>query len=132
MKTSKLKSILTFILLAAVTFTACKKDDPAPKSTIEGSWAGKYGSGNSEPVSAYNFNILPNGILQATTTEKVVVGVGTWKLEAGAFYGIYTYNNSNYTYNLAGKYNQAANTISGSWGKGQTDPSEGKFILNKQ
>ena len=132
MKTSQLKSIFAFLLLAAVTFTSCKKDDPAPKDPIVGSWIGKYGVGNSAPSNLFSFNILPNGVLQVRDANKAVIGTGTWKLEEQTFFGVYTYNNGGETYNLAAKYEQADNSITGSWGEGESGAAAGEFYLNKQ
>lgn len=131
MKTSKLKSIFAFLLLAAVTFTSCKKDTPAPKDPIVGSWVGKYGNGNSVPAAFFSFNILPNGIIHVRDFNKAVVGSGTWKLEDQTFYAVYSYGGGE-KYNLAAKYEAANGTIIGSWGEGETDAGAGDFFLNKE
>ena len=131
MKTSKLKSIFTFLLFAAVVFTSCKKDDPSPQDPIVGSWIGKYGSGNSEPSTFYSFNIMANGSWQVRLEDKTTIGSGTWKLEDGTFYGVYTYELGG-TYNVAGKYDAGAGTITGSWGEGETGTGDGEFFLNKE
>ena len=132
MKTSQLQSFFAFLLLAAVAFTSCKKDDPAPQDPIIGSWIGKYGTGNSTPLTFYSFNILPNGILQVRDFNKAVIGTGKWKLEEQTFYGVYTYQDGGDTYNLAAKYEVADGTIIGSWGEGETDAGAGEFYLNKE
>jgi hypothetical protein len=131
MKTSQLKSIFAFLLLAAITFTSCKKDDPAPQDPIVGSWIGKYSTGNVQPATFYSFNILPNGVLQIRDFNKAVIGSGTWKLEDQTFYGVYTYEGGD-TYNLAAKYEAADGTITGSWGEGETNADDGEFFLNKE
>ena len=131
MKTSQLKSIFAFLLLAAVTFTSCKKDDPTPQDPIVGSWVGKYSTGNNPLLGSYSFNILPNGVLQLRNSGKSIIGNGTWKLDGGTFYGVYTYTLGS-TYNLAGKYDEANGEITGSWGDGETNPDDGEFFLNKE
>ena len=131
MKTSQLKTIFSFLLLAAMSFSSCKKDDPAPKDPIAGSWVGKYGYGNDVPETFYSFVILPNGLWQIRADDKSILGTGTWKLEGINFSGVYTYTLGG-TYNVVAKYDAAAGTISGSWGSGASGPAEGAFYLNKE
>ena len=131
MKTSHLKSIFAILLLSAITFTSCKKDHPAPKDPILGSWVGKYSVGNVEPANFYRFNILPNGVLQITDKNKVVEGTGTWNLMNDNFTAVYTYDLGG-IYNLAAKYNKGAKTLIGDWGTGKTVAEDGKFFLNKE
>lgn len=132
MKTSQLKSIFAFLVLAVVTFTSCKKDAPEPSHPIVGSWLGKYGSGNSEPSAFFSFRILPNGVVQVRDEVNTVIGTGTWKLDETTFTCIYTYEQGGGTYNLAAKYDEVEGNIIGSWGEGEVDTSAGDFYLVKQ
>lgn len=133
MKTLSLKAILLVLFFTAFATTSCKKDKvQAPQPVIEGSWLGKYGSGNNTPNTFYSFNILPNGVLQIKAPNNGITGTGTWKLDGVNFKGVYTYSNSNETYNLAAKFDENAKTITGSWGEGDVSAGDGEFYLNKQ
>lgn len=133
MKTLSLKAILLVLFFTAFATTSCKKDKvQAPQPVIEGSWLGKYGSGNNTPNTFYSFNILPNGVLQIKAPNNGITGAGTWKLDGVNFKGVYTYSNSNETYNLAAKFDENAKTITGSWGEGDVSAGDGEFYLNKQ
>lgn len=132
MKTSQLKHILAFAIVAFFTFTSCKKDTPAPQDPIVGSWVGMYGSGGEDANTFYAFNIRANGVLEIKGQDNKVLGSGTWKLESGTFTGIYTYDNFGDVYNLAAKYDEAAGELNGSWGSGKVSPDDGDFFLKKQ
>jgi hypothetical protein len=138
MKALNIKTLIAVCLMATTTMISCKKDDkiepqqPAPVvKTIEGSWIGKYGSGNSEPDEFFAFNIKPNGVLEVKNENNVVTGSGTWKLEDGVFTGTYKYEGFAVKYNVASKYDEEAGTLTGSWGIGN-DTGSGEFYLNKQ
>lgn len=131
MKTMKLKSILSLLLLTAITFTACKKDKPGPppEETIVGSWVGKYGGhANVPPPHPFRFNILPNGVIELTDLNKKVEGTGTWKLTGNKITTIYKYG-KNY-YNFKGNYNVKDKKITGT--QGEDDDDQNTFFLNKE
>ncbi|RYY44475.1 MAG: hypothetical protein EOO06_18060 [Chitinophagaceae bacterium] len=131
MKALNLKSLIGLFMLTVVVFTSCKKDDPAPKDPIEGSWIGKYGSGNNPPAELFSFYIYGKGTWQVRDENKKPIGSGTWKIEDGVFYGVYTYDGGD-TYNVAAKYDAVAHTMSGSWGEGESGTGDGEFYLNKE
>ncbi|RYY67504.1 MAG: hypothetical protein EOO13_14485 [Chitinophagaceae bacterium] len=131
MKTPSLKLMVGFFMLAAVVFTSCKKDNPTPQDPIVGSWIGKYGVGNADMTLLYSFNIKGDGTWQVRKADKTPIGSGTWKLEGGTFYGVYTYDLGD-TYNVAAKYDEVAHTMTGSWGEGETGTGDGEFYLNKE
>jgi hypothetical protein len=132
-----LKKMSAIFLFAAFTFISCKKENVAPAPVpvhpaIEGSWLGKYGSGNNTPNSFYSFNILKGGLLEIKAQDNTVNGTGTWTLADGVFKAVYKYNASLAKYNVAGKYDEKAGTINGSWGAGEVNADDGEFFLNKQ
>jgi hypothetical protein len=138
MKSLNIKTLITVCLMATTTLISCKKDEkiepqqPAPVvKTIEGSWIGKYGSGNSEPNTFFAFNIKADGVLEIKNEDNEVTGTGTWKLEEGTFTGTYKYTGLFIKYNVAAKYESEAGTLTGSWGLGD-DTGSGEFYLNKQ
>ncbi len=133
MKALSLKAILPLLLFASIAITSCKKDPPpAPQPVIEGSWIGKYGVGIKAPSSFYAFNILPGGKLEIKSSNNTVKGQGTWTLDGVTFTGVYTYTNTNETYNLAAKFDETEKTLFGSWGEGQVSAADGEFYLNKE
>ena len=136
MKTLNVKMMLAVLFFAATAMVSCKKNNDdvvAPPAAIEGQWIGKYGSGGGEPTTFLGFNILPNGVLQVLKSDKSVSGTGTWVLDGEqVFKGIYKHNGASMKFNVAAKYDEAAKTITGSWGEGETVASEGDFFLNKQ
>lgn len=139
MKVLNIKTLIAVCLMATTTLISCKKDKeiipekPAPVvKTIEGSWIGKYGSGNNEPTTYYAFNIKANGLLEVKDANNEITGTGTWKLEENVFTGVYSYTATPiFKYSLAAKYDGEAGTVKGSWGIG-LDTGSGEFYLNKQ
>lgn len=136
MKTLNVKTMLALLFFAVTAMVACKKNNDdmvAPLAAIEGQWIGKYGSGANDPTTFLGFNILPNGVLQVLKADKTVSGTGTWVLQEGqTFKGIYKHNGALMKFNVAAKYDEAAQTITGSWGEGETVAADGEFYLNKQ
>lgn len=148
MKSLKIKQVLTICLLAATaTLMSCSKDnDPAPQQqnpppppppppvvkTIEGTWIGKYGSGNNEPNKFFGCNIKPNGAFEIINKDNVVTANGTWTLEDNNFKATYTYNEGiAIPFFLSAKYDEDAEKISGDWGEDENVGS-GTFYFDKQ
>ena len=132
MKTSQLKSFFAFLLLAAVTFTSCKKDDPQTQQSdpMVGIWDGKYAAGQGEPNTQYTFKLNANGTMQILDFDKTVLGSGTWSLNETTFTGKYTYELGG-NFSMVAKYDAAAKTLTGSWGEDQST-GDGTFFLKKQ
>jgi hypothetical protein len=139
MKSFKIKPALVVIALGTATLVSCKKEKtvvpeqqvPAAK-TIEGSWAGKYGSGNKEPNVYFAFNIKPQGVLEVKNEQGEITGSGTWKLtDEDIFEASYSYTqNLVVIYSLTAKYDKEAETLNGSWAP-SIGLGGGDFFLNK-
>ncbi|MBC7850332.1 MAG: hypothetical protein H7Y31_11380 [Chitinophagaceae bacterium] len=137
MKSLSLTIMAIAVLFAATTFVSCKKETtpaviPPVANTIEGSWKGKYGTGNEAPDEYFAFTIAKNGELSvfsgnenAPTSAK-----GTWTLEDNVLKGKYKYGNLFIEYTFAAKYDAEAKTLNGSWGIG--DKESGTFSLDKK
>lgn len=134
MKTLSIKSLALFAI-AAITFMSCskkKEDVKAPVDPIVGEWVGEYKSNSSVKKYYYAFSIKPGGVLEVLNEENKVSGTGTWKLESSVFYAVYKYTQGGAKYNAAAKFDATEGTLSGSYGDGETDPSDGEFILIKK
>lgn len=139
MKSLNLKSLLLAMTAALFVFSSCKKnneDVPPPAApTIEGTWVGKYGSGNNTPATYYSFTISKDGTMTVTDdANKPTKSAGTWKLEGETFIGQYQHLAGNLLlkYNVVAKYKATEKRMDGSWGLGTTDADDGTFFLDKQ
>lgn len=140
MKSFKIKSALIVIALGTATLVSCKKEKTvAPEQqvplvkTTEGSWIGKYGSGNNTPDNYFAFNIKPGGVLEVKNEQGEITGNGTWELaDENLFQASYSYTqNQIVVYNITAKYNKEAGTLNGSWSP-SIGLGGGDFFLNKQ
>ncbi|RYY60175.1 MAG: hypothetical protein EOO05_10790 [Chitinophagaceae bacterium] len=135
MKTLSIKS-LAVCAIAIMTLVSCsKKNDDVqapPAEPIEGKWVGTFKGNSSNLVFYYAFNIKAGGKLEVLNQANNVLGTGTWKIEDGVFFSVYQYTGDETKYNLAAKYNEEEGTLNGSYGDGETDPSDGEFELSKQ
>jgi hypothetical protein len=138
MKTLMIKKMLTVCLFATATLVSCKKNnDIAPQQqapvvkTIEGSWVGKYGSGNGEPNEFFAFNIKPGGLLDVIDENNEVVGTGTWEMTENVFTGKYKYTGNFLGFSVAAKFNAETGKLTGSWGAGNNTDS-GEFYMDKK
>ncbi|RYY54938.1 MAG: hypothetical protein EOO09_12460 [Chitinophagaceae bacterium] len=134
----KFLSLKSLIVIAVTMFTvaSCSKKSedapPPPADPIIGTWVGTYRATNSPLVHDFVLAIKPAGILEILGASDQVVATGTWKLDAGVFYGIYEYKNSNNVFNVAAKFDSEAGTLNGSYGDGKENPSDGDFEVVKQ
>ncbi len=116
--------------MVVLIFTSSKKEVNKMNESMTGSWVGKYGSGNSDPIYPYHFEILPEGKLNIIDTDKEIIGKGTWYLAHKTFTSIYSYEGGG-VFHLEGKYNKEEAVIKGQWGEGARGISDGKFYLER-
>ena len=97
MKTINFKTMIIAAIASLLFFSACKKDNPAPQppaKTMVGEWEGKYGVGNSEPASYWNFKVNKDGTINLKTkADAIYNGNGTWTLTDNVFRATYKYGN---------------------------------------
>ena len=136
MKSLNLKSLFLALAVVLFTFSSCKKDknEVPPTPTIEGTWAGKYGAGNSVPSIFFSFVINKDGTLKVKSDDpnKEFNGTGTWKMNGEIFTGVYQYTGQNMKWNVAAKVNIAAGTMEGSYGDGETIADNGSYSMTRQ
>lgn len=117
------------ILLIAIVFVSCKKDNTP---TINGTWVGKFGENNETPTYFYKFVIKSGGVLQRLDNNNQVVATGTWQLSGAEFKGNYIFSDDNYKFSLSGLYTDFNGEMIGTWGTGNNSTNGGKFNLKKQ
>jgi hypothetical protein len=125
------------VALAMLLAVACSKnsDKPSPSSTdtIEGTWVGKYGTGNNNPGSFFSFNIKANGVIEEIGSDGQVKGTGTWKLENKILSATYTWVPPSGTkFSVLGAFNAAQGKILGNWGYGNSVTDGGLWEMNKK
>ncbi|HEU4471436.1 MAG TPA: hypothetical protein VFR58_10145 [Flavisolibacter sp.] len=134
MKTLNLKSTVLFLLASSLFFVSCKKDkdEPAP-ATIDGTWEGKYGSGNDEPTAFFGFVIKNDGTFLVSDEQgSPASGTGTWTMTGNTFKGTYSYTAFPIIkYSVEASFNAAEGKLQGSWGIGAT-PDDGSFVMTKK
>lgn len=108
------------ILVIALTFSSCKKDDTVAAPTadpIVGTWDGTYHYSGSNTEYAYTLRIKSGGIIERTngnSPSATVDGSGSWTLNGNQFSA--TYKNlpsQTITYTVTGTYDAAANKLTG-------------------
>ncbi len=133
MSSAKLFGLMLFI---ASAFTSCKKDKaeaPATASTIEGSWIGKRGDGNSTPDYDFRFAIKTGGVIEALNSSGAVKGSGTWTLNGTEFAAQYQFVAPLFTkYQVKGTYDKSGGKLTGVWGFDDGLFDEGTWYLDKQ
>lgn len=130
---------MKFLKIACVTLVmflvfACSKsnDKPAAAASIEGIWAGKYGTGNNKPSSFYSFNIKSNGVIEELDANGAVIGTGTWKLENKILSATYKYlSPSTSKFSVLGAFNAEQGKILGNWGYGTSVTDGGTWEMTK-
>lgn len=122
------------VLLVAISFVACKKDNASAAASIEGKWVGKFGNGENKPASFYSFNIKPGGIIQELNQNGEATGEGEWQLDSNnilfATYSTFPPNVKVYT--VMGAFNAAQGKIAGNWGYDDSATDGGLWEMSKQ
>ena len=122
------------VMLAAITFASCKKDDVKPvPASIEGQYSGKYGFGNDAPDTEYKLYFKPGGILEEIGVNSgMVMGQGTWQVNGNMVTGKYTIvYPPNSKYSISAEFNPATNKLTGTWGYDDNATDGGKFELTR-
>lgn len=127
---------MAMVVLAALTFISCKKDEaepPASVASIEGKWAGKRGDGNQTPDYDFRFTIKSGGAIDATNAAGAVKGSGTWSLSGTQFTAQYQFVAPLFTkYRIKAVYDKAiGKLINGIWGFDDGLYDEGTWYMNK-
>lgn len=129
----KMMKIFFAVLLLAAIFTACKKDATKPVATIEGTWVGKFGTGENAPSSFYSFNIKADGTIQEVNAAGEVVGEGTWELDNKILYATYSYfTPSTKVYSILGAFDKNQGKLLGNWGYNESATNGGLWEMTKK
>lgn len=129
----KFINIAIAVLFVTTIFTACSKSKSSPSgsTSIEGTWVGKYGTGNNTPSSFYSFIIKPGGIIEEVNSSGVKKGEGTWKLENNIFTAKYQYlSPSTAKFSVIGAFNASTGKILGNWGYGNSATDGGLWEMD--
>lgn len=129
-----LKIIFLYIIGVSL-FTSCEKDkDTAniPPSAVQGTYKGKYGTGNNSPSSFYSLNIKSNGVLEELSSGGAVLGVGSWTISGNTFKGTYLTVLPAAGYSVKATLDLATNRLTGTWGYGSSDSDGGKWFMIKE
>ena len=125
-----------FLLFAAISLMACSKNNskPSVNGSMEGVWAGKFGTGNNSPSSFFSYNFKAGGVLEELTDNGQVKGTGVWKLENNILSG-YTVNEMapvGNKYSMLGAFNAAQGKILGNWGYGNSSTDGGLWEMSRK
>ena len=136
MKTFKLLTMATVIV--PVLLTACKKDDPEPR-TVTGFWVGKYGSNNNYPTSDYAFLFRGDGTVRVfsggadTTSAGVSKAEGIYSFLGSTVTAKYTYMGAGgTTFSVSAKVNSKFTFMEGTWGPGDNTSGSGRYFVVKE
>ncbi|MCW5921209.1 MAG: hypothetical protein KIS77_02620 [Saprospiraceae bacterium] len=129
-----MKTLQFFLLicLAAALFSACKKDNDSGNAAMQGTWQGKWGSGNQAPSYFLKFKMESNGNMQRLDEQNKVIANGTWTLNGIEFECIYTHVSDGQVHRIGGLYTDFDNTIIGRWGYSPSKANGGEIELVKQ
>jgi len=131
----QVRSFLLLGLISSFVFMSCHKnsdDKTLTKTTIEGTWAGKYAV-LSEPYNTfYSFKIKAGGILEVLDIAQQKTGNGTWKLEGVLFMATYTNTvPDTRTYSVLATFNSQTGKLDGTWGPDDNDYTGGYWYMNR-
>ncbi|MBX2892582.1 MAG: hypothetical protein KF734_16765 [Saprospiraceae bacterium] len=128
-----MKTIQFFLTLCLATalFSACKKDNDSGNATMQGTWQGKWGSGNQAPSYFLKFKMEGNGNLQRLDEQNKVIATGIWALNGIEFECTYTHSDGQ-VHRIGGLYTDFDNTIIGRWGYSPSKANGGEIELVKQ
>ncbi|HET9431593.1 MAG TPA: hypothetical protein VFO70_10480 [Chitinophagaceae bacterium] len=134
---TKLFKSAALLLLTAITFVSCQKDndDPIPATaSVEGLYIGKYGFDNDAPDTDYKLNFKAGGILQEIGPNSgSVVGQGTWQVSGNTVTGVYVVPfPPNNKYSISASFNPTTKKLTGTWGYDENPADGGKFEMTKQ
>jgi hypothetical protein len=125
---------LAIVVFSTLLFS-CKKADPAPAiSPAEGSWVGKYGTGNAIPTYYYAFQFNAGGTMSVKANDAILPSTasGTWTISGDSIRSTYTYTNAGGTFSMIAKYDGQSNIISGTWGSDNNNNNGGTFTITRQ
>lgn len=128
----KTMRIFLTICIAAVLFTACKKDNDGDGASMQGIWQGKWGSGSQDPLYFLKFKMESNGQLQRLNEQGEVIANGTWTLNGIEFECTYTHTGDGQVHKIGGLYTDFDGTIVGTWGYHPSKANGGNIELKKQ
>jgi hypothetical protein len=125
---------IAFVAVTMMLAVACSKNSDKPVSAnIEGTWVGKYGTGNNKPGSFFSFNIKAGGVIEEIDVNGLVKGKGTWKLENNILSASYTWLPPSSTkFGVLGAFDASKGQILGNWGYGASVTDGGLWEMTKK
>jgi hypothetical protein len=129
-----MKTYTTFlaILVATVTFFACKKEAvPVSKASLQGIWEGKWGSGSQAPANFIRFEFKSDGTMKRFDDQGQVMATGTWTLSGINFECTYTHTDGQ-VHKIGGLYTDFNGEIMGTWGWSPSKANGGTLELKKK
>lgn len=129
----KISSIISVILIAVTTLTACSKDNDDKKPAtvnIEGRWIGTYKNDASGNTFYYSFNIKQGGVIEEVNSSNQKIGEGTWKLEHDILTASYIWPGGS-KYSIIAAFNKNQGKLLGDWGYGNSATNGGTWEMTK-
>lgn len=118
--------LILLLAIVASFITACKEDDPAP--SVVGFWSGTY-DGSASWHMLYRSNGTVR-VFDGADTATAGKAEGTYTV-SDSVRTTYTYIGGGPTYSTAGKMNDAATTMVGTYGAGTVTNGGGIFALSR-
>jgi hypothetical protein len=124
---------LLAVLLASITFFACKKDETAniPKPSLQGIYAGQWGSGSQAPSNFIKFEFKADGTMKRLDEQGKAIASGIWTLSGINFECTYSHSDGQ-VHKIAGLYTDFDGVIMGTWGWAPSKANGGTVELKKQ
>jgi hypothetical protein len=124
---------LLAVLLATMTFLACKKDETTntPKANLQGIYEGQWGSGSQAPSNFIKFEFKADGTMKRFDAQGTVIASGSWALNGINFECTYTHSDGQ-VHKIAGLYTDFEGIIMGTWGWAPSKANGGTVELKKK
>jgi hypothetical protein len=121
---------LSMSLIILLPFVACKKDGTSKSVSIEGTWEGKWGNGNSNPSLFFSLRFNPGGVLEELGPNGEVKGTGTWEKEINNIIeGSYFNTVNNAKYSIMGAFYPSKGILLGNWGHDESATDGGLWEM---
>ncbi|MBX7226233.1 MAG: hypothetical protein K1X55_09390 [Chitinophagales bacterium] len=119
---------IILILVSAMLFTNCKKEECTVIPDYNGKWVGTYNSTNDFTLILNDLGTL--GVVDGL--GDVSQATGTWTVIGKNFRGTYRYTSSGNIFSLAGTVSDDDKTINGTYGVNSSTSGGGTFTVTKQ
>jgi len=102
------------------------------QSPILGTWKGTYGNGNSQTGNFYSLQFNADGSMNLLDPNGQVLAAGNCLVNNNSVTGTYYYGTAKSPYSIAGIYNQATNTITGTGGAGTATSGGFSWVMSSK